>query len=262
MRFEEIIQQVLQAEFVRAKSKNPAYSIRAFARDLRLSAGALNEMMKGQRAISQRTVQKLSQSVTLSKESQERVFRCLSGTEVPSGNQDRLLLKLSSDQFEVISTWYHFAILSLVETRDFNPAPEAIAARLGISPMQAEQAFQRVARLGLIQKDSKQRWVRSARSIHTTDQVQNLSIQRFHLEDLELARNALLSRSVEERDFSALTLPMDPEMMNELKALIFKQQEQFSKRAKSGKKLKEVYRLATYFYPLTKDSKKKKERKR
>ncbi len=55
----------LAAELIARKARNPRYSLRAFARDLRLSHATLSQMLRGRRPISSRAALLLGQRLRL-----------------------------------------------------------------------------------------------------------------------------------------------------------------------------------------------------
>ena len=62
------IQLILRQRFSEIRSRNPMFSVRAFARQLGLQASATNEIMKGQRNISPAMAEKLIDRLNLSAE--------------------------------------------------------------------------------------------------------------------------------------------------------------------------------------------------
>ena len=66
--------------------------------------------------------------------------------EAPPGDYDRIGL----DAFQVISDWYHLAIVELANTPDFRGEPYGIARSLGISVVEARAALERLLRLGML----------------------------------------------------------------------------------------------------------------
>jgi hypothetical protein len=55
----------LKAELVARKARNPRYSLRAFARDLRMSHASLSQMLRGQRRITPQAAHKLGNRLKL-----------------------------------------------------------------------------------------------------------------------------------------------------------------------------------------------------
>lgn len=247
---QRVLQKTLHTKLTELRARNPRYSARAFGKRLGLSAGATSELLRGRRKISLALAVRIAKKLLLDPEERAAIFsrsRELDSAVTPDDS-----LQLTADQFFVISEWYHFAILSLIRTQDFKSDSGWIARRLGIKKTVAADALQRLLRLGLIQKNEKGGITRTKARFRTPDDVANLSqtIQRSHFHDLELARSALETLSIESRDFSSITMPLDPELLPKAKELIRKLQDQISELLESGDK-KEVFRMCVQLFPLT-----------
>ncbi len=155
------------------------------------------------------------------------------------------------DQFSVMSEWHYFAILSLLKTKDFESTPAFISSRLGISLQTAERSLDRMLRLNVIQKDASGNLIQSTEGIRTTDDLKDISIQKNHLQTLELAKKSLEEKEINERDFTSLTLPLDREDLPEAKRMIREFQNSFYERFNTGKKPKDVFRIGVQLFPLT-----------
>jgi uncharacterized protein (TIGR02147 family) len=157
---------------------------------------------------------------------------------------------VSSDQFRLIAKWHHFAILSLIRTRGFRSDPDWIATRLGITPVQSREALERLSRLGLISSDSDGKIRRSKSKYRTTDDIASISLRQGHAENLELAKDSLVKHSVDERDFTAATMSIDPKKLPEAKEKIRKFQDELAELLESGTQ-SEVYKVCIQLFPLT-----------
>src|SRR5665213_2339260 len=153
------IQAFLSNELQRRVKLNPRYSLRSFARNLNLSPGALSEILRGRREVSLKSIPSIAKSIglnasegrhllklaQLAKAAKDEGLREFS-TELPQ--DDRLVL--SEDIFNLISEWYHFAILNLLDCDAFEWQSTWIAKRLGISRIQAQMAMELLLRMGLV----------------------------------------------------------------------------------------------------------------
>jgi uncharacterized protein (TIGR02147 family) len=252
------VQKLLQREFAELRSKNPRISVRAFSKRLGLSAGALNEILKGERRVSAKMAAKIAERLLLSPSDRasliglfpKRVRRKHDDAERAAEREEAL--RLTADQFHAIAEWTHFAILSLVRTRDFRSDPAWIAERLEIRPDQAQASLQRLIRMGLLESDpenaSKLRRTRTR--IETSDDVRDLAIQRSHLEDLERVARSIRELPVELRDVSSFTVPADPALLPEAKVILRRAQDEIDELMKRSPGT-EVYRVLTCLFPLT-----------
>lgn len=110
----------LQNELVSRCRKNQGYSLRAFAKSIGINHGILSLVLRNKRP--------LTSQMTL-------------------------------DMFNIISDWYHDAILELTRVKDFQPNSEYISKRLGITKYEARCAIDRLIRIGLIEVRSDGGWI-------------------------------------------------------------------------------------------------------
>jgi len=157
--------------------------------------------------------------------------------------------ELDETHFKVISQWEHYAFLSLLETDDFEFDLDWISKRLGISKLRVEQVIDHLVGLKLIEKNN-QTITKNFSSLKTSEDIQSQAIQKSHEETVHMAIEKLKELEPIWRDFSSITMTMDPDQIPEAKKLIREFRKKFSLLMESGKK-KEVYRLQLMFYPLT-----------
>lgn len=252
------IQTLLNKKLIEIRSKNPSYSIRAFAKKLDMQPSATNEILKGQRRVSRKMAEKIATKLLLDptersvllKDFPAKVKRKSKHINRDINPQGMEFLKLSADQFSLISEGLHFAILSLIKTDDFISDLDWMAKRLGSNPSKVFQALKRLESLHLIKKDKNGKYIRTAAPITTSDDTLSVSLQMSHIEDMEVAKEKLLKVDVKKRDFTALTLPVEPELLPKAKEILRNAQLQLEELMEGGKQ-QEVYKLSMYLYPLT-----------
>lgn len=245
---------ILLKKFEEGKQKNIRWSQRAFAQRLGLSSGALSEILQGKRLLSSQLKRKISSHLQLSPLEEVDFFE----DELPNHlKQQRLeYYKISDDQFRMISDWWHYAILNLVNTRNFTPSIPWIAQRLGLDELRVKEAWSRLFELGHLKKVGK-KVIRTFARLETSDHLFNLSIQKSHLQDLELIEKSLRHVPVDLRDHTSMTVTLNKKNLKKAKELIRIFQDQFSKEIETlpGD---EVYKLSVAFYPLTQNATNKK----
>lgn len=243
-------QRKLYEKWLEIRSKNPAYSLRAFASKLDLNSGTLSSILNGKRKISKKTALRILDRLNLAPDERAEYLAVFSREDV-SQEPKVTYLQISSDQFRVISEWFHFALLSLLLTDDFKPNVAWIARRLGVSVREVRSAIQRLVRLGLLVQNKNGSFSRGSPRYETTDDLANISVRKSHFETLELARKALEQVPIEFRDFTTVTMAVDPSKISEAKKRIRAFQDSLSDLMESGKRT-EVYRLSMELFPLTK----------
>lgn len=197
------IQKKLNEAFIQSKIKNPAFSLRAFARKLDMSPSAVSEIIQGKRRISRKLAERIICRLSLDPKEARSLLKLFSqpGTQETSPAE---YLELSTDRFRTISEWYHFGILSLAETRGFQSDSKWIASRLKLRVQEVEKALERLERLGMIRREAGKIKV-TGQQYSTPDNIADLAIQKFQSDNLDLAKRSLDEDAVDLRDFTSMT---------------------------------------------------------
>jgi len=262
------IRKLMRQDLLEAQLKNPAYSLRAFARKLDLYSSALSEILNGKRQITLSVAEKILDRMGVAPEERGRILKNFQGTtrkrkskaknDIQTSAKE--FVQLNMDQFHVVSDWQYFAVLSLADTDNFKGSPEWVAQRLNIKPQDARIALERLERLGLLKHDKLGNLVASGLQFQTTSDVPNLSLRKHHYQNLDLARKSLDQDEITSRDFSFITMAVDPKKLPEVKERIKKFRRELCEFFESGSH-EEVYKLCIQLFPLTELKKKEGELK-
>lgn len=254
--------QFLNDELLKRRERNAHYSLRAFSRDLKIAPQVLSLVLKGKKGISQNVAINLASALNLSEEETSYFYDLVElahakGDSVKSVIQYRLskyaeienFRQLHEDSLLVISDWYHFAILELTFTPDFKSDADWIASRLGISLFQAKQALQRLVRLKLLDL-VKGRYVKTNVNLTTSNEVESDAIKKITNQYLSKASEAQNEQSLDHRDFSTVTMAIDPKKIPKAKNMITNFRRELMTYLESGEQT-EVYVLATQLFKLS-----------
>lgn len=156
------------------------------------------------------------------------------------------------DEFEVISNWVHMAILSLCELKDFDPSPEAIAARLGakVTANEVRAAIGRMKNLGLIRFEKCGRFVPTQAQVTTQDDVASQGVRSYHKQVMDLAKDAIDRQPVDSREYQSFAISVPRDRIPQAKDLIRKFRAQFVKLME-GSSPDEVYQVNIQMFQLT-----------
>ncbi|MCB0413801.1 MAG: TIGR02147 family protein [Bdellovibrionales bacterium] len=243
---QESFQLYLKSSFDELQSKNSSYSLRAFARKLEISPASLSEILNGKRKVSSQKAKKILERLCLPKAKIGKIL----GSLLAEQDSISAFEEISLDEFHVISDWYYFAVQSLSETQGFNPDPSWIAQRLNIKKVEAQKALDRLLDLGLLKKNKKGVLSSTSKSIATpTDQAHG-ALRKSHFQTLSLAEKSLEKDAVELRDFSNITIAMDPNDLPKAKKMIRDFRHRLCEVLESGEK-KEVYKLGIQLFSLS-----------
>jgi transcriptional regulator with XRE-family HTH domain len=140
----------LRQEFIRRKNKNPKYSLRAFAQQLKINHATLSTILAGKRKITKRTFLALSKRLALNA---KEVSRFMADDPSFKGHKSSPYFALQQDVFSLIADWHFDAILELSQIKKLKLDPKEISRVLGIPVAVAKQSLQTLERLELLKKD-------------------------------------------------------------------------------------------------------------
>ena len=242
----------LSSELKKRVDQNPRYSLRMFARTLKLSPGELSEILSRKRELSLRAAHKISKALALSPLDSDRLIRLIYTDQAPSVKSH----SIANDLFHVIGDWHVLAILSLAETKNFKFDIGHISKRLGVSLIESKIALERLESTGLLTKKSGH-YELTSDYVLSPDEIPNEAVKKCHLQMLEKARDAIELQTVEERELGGLTFAVNPKDLPELKAelknFLDKWAVKVSKTSKSQPT--EVYQLETALFRLSRPMK-------
>lgn len=233
--------QILKAELAKRCQRNPRYSLRSFARALGISPANLSLILNSKRAASEKTIDRILERINL-KPIERNGLRTPANQELPREGID-------SEVAEQICSWLCYAILSLVETKNFQPSPSWISKRLAVSVHEVRQSLAVLVRSGQLIINEKH-W-RTTGEIRVKNRATSATIRNFHRELMEKAQNSMDFDPFEFRDISSITFAMSPEMMADAKDEIRKFRLRMSEIFEEKGQSTEVYNLTVQLTPAT-----------
>jgi uncharacterized protein (TIGR02147 family) len=260
----KVASQILSEALSERKASNPSYSLRAFARDIGLSAPQLSNVMNGHRGLSPEMAEKVAARLLLTPLEKDWFRESLRASFSPSKTQ-RLLAKkrltefesenqtkyLEMDLFRIVSNWYHFALVELIKIskKQKNPIP-FFAKKLGISENEIMLALQRLKRIELI-TETKQGWNVNQDTVIADQGIPTDAVRNFHRQILEKSIQALALQKPEERYGYSGTLPVKVKSVARAKKLIQKFRSDFAKEISDHEDGEEIYGFSLQFFRLT-----------
>ena len=239
----------LMSELEKRCRTNPRYSLRAFAKALSMNPAMLSMVLSGKRRMSRKKATKLADVLGLNPTAAVDFVQSSISQPVFVKSSEKYR-DLTLDQFAVISDWYHFAILSLIETNEFEPKNSWIASRLGISTMEAKAAVERLVRLGILDTKSSA-WKQIGGPIMIENKISTSATRQFQSQVLKMAQFSLENDSPAIRDISSVTMAIDPKVMPRAIEEIRKFKIYLMNLLDAKESAQEVYHLAVQFYPAS-----------
>jgi uncharacterized protein (TIGR02147 family) len=207
------VAEFLLTEFACRKLRNGSYSLRAYARDLDLSASRLSELLNGKKNLSERLSHRIAArlklkamdrdhfiDLVLASSSRDANVRRLARSRLLQARESEAMVPLSKDQFQLIADWEHAAIVELTQLEGFRSETRWIAKQLGITVVQVDEAITRLMRCGLLAVDSGGMLTARPEIFNTFSETPSTAIRRFHRQVLSMAIESTLQDDLEERE--------------------------------------------------------------
>lgn len=254
--------------FTAKKTANPGYSHRVFAKQAGLSSPShLLMIMKGERNLSIKTIEKFAEGLHLSSK-EKKYFEVLVlftqtndlqmkakyfGEIIALKMSTRNLHQLEKEKFDFLSKWYVVAVYVLVELKGFKPDPQWIAKRLGgrISAAQANEALANLLGLGLLKPDPERGYKQTSGAITVPDDTRSIAVFNYHQSMIRLATEALRTTPQALREMNGVTITIPIEKLPELKEKIRTFRKEINQLTSSYENPGEVFQLNIQLFPLT-----------
>lgn len=257
----------LQAFAGHSKRRNYKWSYALWARQLQIKSPALLHMMvKGERVLTTSVAEKLILFFKFNQRDRLHFFDLVQASRLKPNSttyadlrhriENRSPLRKSKMNFaeteKLLSRWSLLAIREMVGLSGFKETARWFKSRLRF-PVEAHEISENIKallQLGLLaRKDG--RLVLNEENYATPTEQTNISIQKFHREILQIAREAIPCTDVSLREFGAITFNIRADKVDEAKNMLRDFMLDFVKhtQAEYGD---ETYQFNIQFFPLTK----------
>jgi len=254
----------LKAVFADRAARRPAYSVRAFAKQLGLAQSFLAEILRNKKNLSPEGALRIAASLGLNRDETD-YFSALVQLEITKDEDvrasilDRIrafrpqggVTDLSVDTFKVISDWYHIPILELTYLKDFDFTPENVSRRLGISLTEAEVGIERLLRVELLER-VKGKYRKTKNYVLFQSAIPNKAVARFHQHYLDHAKKAVDGLPPAERFGASEIYPLSPDNLARARKILEGAIEQIRTLSEKTPIKTEVYALGVHLFPITK----------
>lgn len=241
----------LQREFTERCKKNPRFSLRAFANLLQMEAASVSQILSGKRVVSTKVIVKICDQ--LSTPPQLR-FHFLESTlkRRPSAKSPPPadFSQVAVDVFSVIADWYHYAILELTFTENFEGSPKWIAKKLGISPTEAQVAIERLMRLELLEDVDGRLQKTEVFLTNGPDGFTAPALKELQRQVLQKALSAIDHVPQDDKDITSMTMAIDPKNLPEARKRLKKFRRDLCAFLENGTRTR-VYNLGLQLYPIS-----------
>jgi len=254
MKYQSFYLSLLKEELVERQKKNPSYSLRSYADFLGIHPGTLSSVFNGKRTLPLTSADKITLRLGLSPKEKMDFLKSLATEKAKfkylTQEEKEKQVYLDENNFKIIAQYEHYAIVTLMDVKDFQSNPIWIAKRLGLSLNRVEMALERLISAGLVIKDEAGNFKKTFSKLGTTIDILSPALQKAHLEDLDIAKEKLGRVDVHKRNYSSTTIAVNPAKMEKAKMVIYEFRQKMRALMEQGDR-SEVYQLCVQLFPLT-----------
>jgi hypothetical protein len=243
---------ILKTVYRERTTRSPAYSLRAFARDLGVSHSLLSLVMNGRKALTIASALKICTRLGDEARWGEALLASAGGPG-PSAplKVNREFFVLEQDRAHLLREWYHLAILDLTELQGSRPHAGWISERLGITVQQSQLALDRLVRLGLLEITTEG-WKKRHSELAISTRHEDEALRGYHRQAIQRALKKLEAPGPEaarDRDITGALIPVNRERLEEGKRRIAKFRRQLLAYLSKGPKT-ELFQLNVQLFKL------------
>ena len=261
----------LKDAWLEKKNSNPAFSLRAWAKQMGLKGHApIQLILKGQREIPKKYIPFFSESFKLCPE-QSLYFEAL--VNYSNANTDyekafymermremgkkRPLETIEFEHYEFLKNPLHIAILEMTSLPHFKEDPLWIKNKISFpcEVVQIKEAIERLLALNLLTRDRLGHLRKTYKHFSSKNDVKELAVKEYHKSISELAIKAVFHQDVLDREFNGYAFNIQKQDMEKAKKMIREFGQHFVREFEKENDGDETYQLNNQFVSLLKKDK-------
>jgi uncharacterized protein (TIGR02147 family) len=253
------IKSLIKEDFKRKQDLNSRYSMRAYAKYLGMSVATLSKILSGKTKVTPAMLKKIAPKLNLSPQRYNEIadqLRKIKKTNVNKSLENEKIRELQTEEFDLISNWYHLAILQIFNLDSFSQDPKWIANKLGIEKeSKVQEAINRLLKLKLLSYDDEGNLypIEQFTSI-LSPTFSSVAMRERQKQVMKLGTIKIDQIDINKRDNSSIVVAVDEELLPEIKERIKKFRRSLGNYiVKKGVKKKAIYELQVNFIPLTEE---------
>ena len=265
--YREYLEQVYQW----LKQRKQRYSYVLFCQELGLGhSNMIHLCIRGKRHLRFASLKKISSALQL-KGIAKQYLECLHRfNRVKSGEErERLMQRLvelkdksltslvDKCQLEYYAQWYHPVVRELITCQDFDGSAEWISHHIlpKITIEQARNSLELLQKLGYIRLDPQtRRYVQCESALVLSDNIESLSVMRYHQKVIDIAKESLTTMDADQRDIRSFTMSVSETALEEIRQAVFDFQNKIVAIAMDDDKPQTVLQLNLQMFPFIKPS--------
>lgn len=219
-----------------------------------MSPTGLSFVLSGKRPLSKKKLTELCDKLELDPAEARALTEARLQAPVTSETSQQIEL----DSFSVISDWYHYGLLSLLEIENSPQNPREMAKALDITEAEVRAAWERLKRLDLIEEKEGGRFKQKSGPIRIGSMNPTAASKRFQRQLLTKAIEAMENEPDDQKDLSSMTFALDPALIPLARQRIRDFRRSLVQELESKGNASRVYELTVQIFPVSRSLKKTK----
>ncbi|HPI39577.1 MAG TPA: TIGR02147 family protein [Pseudobdellovibrionaceae bacterium] len=228
--------EILKNYWMRKKEDQPSYSLRALARDIKISPSYLSDVFSGKKQISVKVFKNLCRALevdtdTINAINTAALFENLPKEFTPKNINKLKILSggipqfkpMSKKKYSLLKKWYYVAILDLMTCQNFKSDRRWIAKRLGLLQGEVDEALDVLITLDLVDIHNNI-WRKKTDKIRLPTIKSQAEVRQFHKQMIEKSLDELNSKltpqDFDRRLITGITFSCNPTELKSMKKKI------------------------------------------
>lgn len=258
----------LQDFYAGRKAENASFSYENFARKAGLkSKGMLHDILTGKRALSKDSLFKVGEAMGLDEKALSYFEDLVAYGQAKTLKEKSFFFRRLKEQsprtriqrvrddcYEFYSQWYNNTLRELLPLIRFKGDFDALGGMLNppITASQARKALDLLVRLGLLEK-TRSGYVQQERLITSGDNVEEMALRDFHMQNMSLASDSIDKVPRAERDHSCLIVAFSKPGFEAVKGEIQAFRKKILKMSEEDAKPNRVFHVNFLVFPTTRE---------
>lgn len=250
-------------DFYFARStKNRSYSLRAFARDLKISPQVLSNMFHKRHKMSIRRAKEISLRLDFSKDEVEyflalvemescrnKVQKDRAARKVTSLLNQMSLQELDERKHNLLTDAANILCLQMMKVDSYDGNPSFIAERTRLSMAQVENRLKKLTRLGVVEQQGISYWPRNA-DFKVRTRFSSESVQLFHHQVIKRSLDSIKNQKMNERKLHSTVGAIDQKSYQKILQILEAAQKEVLSEMKNTESRKVVYACSLQFFSM------------
>lgn len=236
--------------FNNKRKRNSKYSLRAFARDIGISAGRASEFLSGRSLPGKQLRDRIAEAMKLDKKQRNQLnFLVENHVSIRKKKSRSESFHLTEKEFTLLPDWKHFAVLNLLNTSNCKPDASWMAERLALTPAMVEDSLKKLCLAGLVAEENGF-YKATHQHITSTTVIPSEALRNYNRQMIEKSLWSLENVPLELRNITSIMMTANPNNLYKLKVLTNEFKQRAAELFGEGEAT-EVYNICIQIVPST-----------